>query len=133
MTKKAEITIVEPNKNKVHHLKKSPRKNQISYNNQTYRLDEEKMDHDDEKPAFLFRAGNPEPKPWKRWDGKFKPHDFYTIRHETTTMEGIANMLGIGGAGSLKKSQWAIILGAVGALIVAFIILYPKIMGMLGM
>lgn len=96
-----------------------------------YNLNEEKMSHIGGEPCFVFKAGDPEPKVWSRNDKKFGPHDYFTIRHEETTLAGIASMLGIQGAGSLKKKQWAIIIFVIVMFIVGFMVLKPKLTSIL--
>lgn len=129
---KFKVLIFGTNSNDIHIEEVDADQEEFRHDENVYSLDREKMCKIGKKYGFIFRAGHKDPKTWDRFDGKFKPADFYTVRHETTTIEGIMNMLGIEGAGNLGKKQWLIILGVVAGLILTFIFLQPKLAAIIG-
>lgn len=77
-------------------------------------------------------TGNLQPLSWERYDGKISGSDIHDIYHDQGTLEGIMSMLGVGGAGSVNKKQWGLIIGIVGVLGLAFYFIYPYITSFMG-
>lgn len=108
-------------------------KETFEHNGNKYNIEEDKINHANGELRLYYRAGDPDPQTWTRYDGKFSNRAMWEMEHDQSAIEGILNAFGIEGAGSLQGSQWAIILGVVGMMIVGFIYFYPQLISLIGM
>lgn len=71
------------------------------------------------------REGGLNPISWSRFDEDISGADIYDIEHDVSAFEGVMNMLGVGGAGTLNKKHWIMIAAVAIAGVAAFLYLRP--------